>query len=413
MMEKYKVLWVDDQVVNDTFRLGFEITARKWNLLLESYSNWKEACRELERNFDSYSAIILDAYCKMDDGGVEGENFISRVLLQLTTLFNSKGRVIPWYIFSEGTMGSFNQQIETAEDSHNEQEWGAMLYIKSAPEDDYNGKRTMFDNIVRVAQSQPINVVLHKHSDIFQIMSRDPHLSTEARKLMLNMLRVLYYPEEFIHYEYAGNPLRKVLEYLFRSARDKGLVPEQLFDGSRVMLQLTSLFMAGQWAHFVDRDGVNKSVRWGDNNEYIFPKPIAAVVKNILEFANVDSHTQDEDNNPWQIGEDRKYLFIGYVLQMCCVIKSYGDYIQEHPNKEENSRKIQLINSCEGVKHCYNGVECVPQQDEDGVWYYEKCFIYINNSKPNLRVRLKDVRENTNPKTNGKYPYFAKCDNID
>jgi uncharacterized protein YggL (DUF469 family) len=49
---------------------------------------------------------------------------------------------------------------------------------------------------------------------------------------MLKMLSALYYPEENLNFVYEGNPLRKVLEYIFHIANKYGLLPDDCIEAN-------------------------------------------------------------------------------------------------------------------------------------------------------------------------------------
>ena len=410
-MEMYKVLWIDDlnldfQGSETVYFKGMQLYAENWDIELVPFTNWEDGASELERNFNDYSAIILDAYCKLTNQGVVDDIFVTSVMADLKGIFTRRDRKIPWYIFSAGTMEGFGTHIRMAERQHFP-EWGNMLYIKTATEDSNEHKSKMFENIRSVAINQSINVVLHKHNDVFDLLGSGRVIdSEEARRLMRSMLSVLYNPEEFCNYEFGGNPIRKVIEHLFRSARDRGLLPELFFNDNRIAMQWASRFMAGQT---VEIDSDKRAVRWGNSGDSIFPKEEAAIVKNLLLYANVDSHTQEEDNNPWTIDVDKRYLFNGYLYSLCYIIKWYGEYVRTHNDFDANLRNIREVEPEGYVK--YDGVECVPEQDEEGVWHYKECYLKLNHWNPEHKIRLKEVQHNIGY-TKDRYPFFARYDKL-
>lgn len=222
-----------------------------------------------------------------------------------------------------------------------------MLYLKDANEGE-NAPEKLFENIARIAKDLSMNVVLYRHHDTFCYLGQDKLIDARARKLMLRMLSALYHPEDNIKYEYAGNPLRKVLEYMFRSARDYGLLANECFEEEKVAIQLASLFMAGYNVRY-EEDGIKKQIRWGNPHtdskskigDAIFTPEIATMVNNIREFTNEDSHTSEDE--PWYIKEERKDLFFSHVLQMCHVIRWFGKCVAENNNIEENRKKHRII----------------------------------------------------------------------
>lgn len=351
----YKVLWVDDQNLDEDNELtdfyeGWQLKAGNYNIELVPFDNWEEAEYSLKKDFDEYSAIILDANCKIHKSDTEQEEFITAVLPSLTNIFGEKRRVLPWYLLSAGTMSNFGKVVNGARYQHSkhEEDWGNMLYLKDVDEKSEESPSKLFENIERIAKDLAMNVVLYRHYDTFCYLGQDKLIDARARKLMLRMLSALYYPEDNIKYEYAGNPLRKVLEYLFRSARNKGLLPDVFFEGDHEAVQLASLFMAGFNVKY-DDNGTSRLIRWGKApsdpkvkiGESIFDSEITNCVNNIRKFSNEDSHTSE--NEPWYIDEERKDIFFGYVLQMCHVIRWFGKYVEQHNDPTENLKNIHLL----------------------------------------------------------------------
>ena len=337
----YKVLWVDDQedIVDAT-----QVIADRYNIDLVHFTNWKEAEEELRRNFNSFSAIILDALCKLDKSKKEQELFIHAVLPSLNIIFGEKQCYIPWYILSAQTMSRYGDVVEVASLTRQEfeEEWGAMHYNKNAPKGSKDSREMLFETIKNVAKEQSNNSIRFKHADVFKHIGKGKLVDARAGKTLLKMLSALYYPEDNLKFEFAGNPLRKIVEYLFRAAKNVGLLPDECFEGEEIKLQLASLFFAGNNVSY-DRRNKEKIVRWGKPGPYdngsggdkIFPQEISDILKYVLnQYVNPDSHTSE--NEPFLIDEQNKELFFGCVLQVCHVIKWFGAYVENHPSKDEN-----------------------------------------------------------------------------
>ena len=345
---EYKVLWVDDDlsIVSAT-----KLDAEDYNIILDHYSNWEEAEIALKRDFEEYSAIILDANCKIKKSDIEQEEFITAILPSLLSIFGEKQRTIPWYLLSAGTMSMFNSIVAGAKYQHSKhkEEWGDMLYLKDAPDDSEQCSSKLFANIERVAKDQSMNIVMFRHADVFQYLGNDKLIDSRARKLMTKMLCALYYPEENIHYEYAGNPLRKVVEYIFRSARKKGLLAEECFDSKdHIVLLDASRYMGGLNINCYEGRNIKYQTRYGkpgsgkdDTGDSIFTNDIAMIVKNTLNYSSSDSHT--EENEPFFIDEGNKEIFFAYVMQICHLIKWFGKYVEQHPDIEANKSMQQIL----------------------------------------------------------------------
>ena len=87
----YKVLWVDDDL---SIIEGYQIKAEEYNIDLCPVNNWEDAEKLLKENFEEYSAIILDAECKMNAHDPEECSFIHKVLPSLIGLFNLNSAIL-------------------------------------------------------------------------------------------------------------------------------------------------------------------------------------------------------------------------------------------------------------------------------------------------------------------------------
>lgn len=346
----YKVLWVEDDL---SIIQGYQITAEAKDIELDVATNWEEAEDKLRINFNEYSAIILDAQCKIKkEDKVASKLFLGHASVRLSRIFGEKHKFIPWYVLSAGTMDDFGvvlELINTEERQNFDSLWGSLKYIKAAKrkvgKEMIDEEEILFDNIKRVASSTGINTVLFRHSDVFKYLGEERVFGyIKARTYILKMLSALYYPEENLNFVYEGNPLRKVIEYIFRRANKYGLLPDDCFDtNGHIVLHNASRYMAGLEINVYDGRTIKHKIRYGEAGDSVFNQEIAMFVKNILDFSSSDSHTNEDD--PYVIEEDKKEIFFGYVLQLCHVIKWFGDYIECNPNVEANKSKTQIIPS--------------------------------------------------------------------
>lgn len=345
----YKVLWIDD----DTSIIeGCQTKADLYNIDLCPVNNWEDAEKLLKDNFEDYSAIILDAECKMTANDPEECGFINKLLPRLINIFSKRQTYIPWYILSAATMDGFSFVMDSAQynRAEYEKEWGRMVYSKSSPEESDNSKEKLFENIQRVASNQISNIVLFRYQDTFQYLGEGKLICKEARNIMLKMLCNLYYPESNPHFEYQGNPLRKVMEYIFRAAHNLGLLPNDCFErvGQLNLLDANRYMSGKNTTHSQLRYGKEGDYKNGIVGDTIFPHYLGNITKNILNFANANSHTSEVNeyainDNDLTIDENEKELFFGYVLQLCHVIKFFGHFAETHHDKEENLKMIKKV----------------------------------------------------------------------
>lgn len=404
----YKVLWIDDLCTEEdrSFSDGLSSVADEKNLQLCHFSNWEEAEYDLRRNFDTYSAIILDAFCKIKkDDILPNEGFIPEVIAKLNGLFVEKRQHIPWYILSAGTMSNFNFVVDIARslrESHQD-EWGKMLYFKDAIDDNDQSVDYLMNNICSIARNQAINIVTYNYRNVFKYLGENKLIDQRARTIMLKMLCALYYPEDNRYFQYNGNPLRKVMEYIFRAAYKYNLLPKECFErDDQLNLLESNRYMSGEQTK-------HSKLRYGTDSDNIFPKYLGQITRQILNFANVDSHTNE--TNPYTIEDkdleitaNEKELFFGYVLQLCHVIKYFGSFVESHSDKGINKSMIKFVcNSSDPV-----GITDTIQLTESKNPYIANCRLAPSFIKHvGKSAKIESVETNTG-KDALSFPYYAK-----
>ena len=423
---KYKVLWIDDQ---PELVEGYQFWAGLRNIELIHLESWSDAIPVLEKEFNELTAIILDANCKYntDDKALD-EGFLGDVLQELKEWFGKRDRFIPWYILSAGTMSNFSiitNVVIGRERRERETDWGATVYLKTDFEN--QGENSpLFDSIRHVGDCQSNNIVLFRHRDVFKYMGMDALISDEARKIMLKALAVMYYPEENINYEFAGNPIRKVVEYMFKAALRKGLLTEDFLDKKDFVIIWDSMqYLCGmEPTNIPFRFGKRGTKKDYSDNESVLPTTCYFTFRGLLNYVNVDSHTLgEEDDSPYKIDAESKDLFFSYVLFLCHIITCFGKYVEQHPNVEEN--KAKRTSTAEKVspkdpKETKPKVEFI--KNDTASSFIGKVFQVINMSafptvggckiakdlslKVLQRVRIDEVIENTG-KDAKQYPFIV------
>ena len=414
----YNVLWVEDE---DIFVKPLKIMSKKYGLKLNRYTNWQEAKEVLVKDFDSYSAIIFDAHCKLKPDSPDPEKifFLPEALIELLDIFGKKQKYIPWYVFSgqiknEEMTSSFQTAVIFRKRFNIE--WGEMLYDKTADEGSDKHYEVLFKKIHDVAKTQSNNIVLYRHAEVFKYLGSDSLIDGNARQSLLRMLGPLYFPASEPSIKFEGNPLRKVVEYIFRSAHKVGLLPIECFEqNNQVNLLESSRYMSGLNTKYSNlrygNAGPGKEGRGGDS---IFPEHLGNILRAIIEFGSVDSHTNEV--NPYTIddkdlilSEDEKELFYGYVFQLCHLIKFFGHFVNTHSNVEANKAMKKVLQIANEVPQ-YEGVEGVIYKDGKGNFFFEECVLSYKSAKDHVgsRMILKNVRLNNNDKTKAQYPFYAQ-----
>ncbi len=393
MSKKYNILWIDDEWDKmPTFKQECE---ELYNLVLVPFRTRKAGMQALEDNLEKWQAVLLDA--KMFD---ESENEqaslagLGKAKAHLDRL--SVKKAIPYFI-STG-------QPDLLDDDNFKALFGN--YYTKAKDDE----KLMADILQAIlnAESSQIKAI---YSNIFA-SSETLGISEYIDSIILDILLPLHYTEKQSSFKpiHHYNQLRQLVEYLFRACHKVGLIPDQCIPNGIVNLNQCSIYLAGKNAE-------KAGVRYGEPGERVIPEYIEAIIRSVLDFGNVHSHTVELDAEDTIKIENilrssqSKYLIFGLTLQLCEAITWFAKYISEHDDKEVN------LLYCEGLikdddKAKYEGKICVPEQDENGVWHCEECLVILSHWESG-RMKLKEISDNTNKRTNGKYPYFAKFDKVE
>lgn len=393
MSKKYNILWIDDEWDKmPTFKQECE---ELYNLKLLPFRTRKDGMQALEEELDKWDAVLLDA--KMFDENVNEVAKLKGLRKAISHLDKlSMKRYIPRFI-STG-----QPDLLASEDFKD------MVgdYYEKFKDDE----KLMVDilSAIHNAESSQIKVI---YSNVFTSIET-LGISEYIDSILLDILLPLHYTEKQSSFKpiHHYNQLRQLVEYLFRACHKVGLIPDQCIPNGIVNLNQCSIYLAGKNAE-------KAGVRYGEPGERVIPEYIEAIIRSVLDFGNVHSHTVELDAEDTIKIENilrssqSKYLIFGLTLQLCEAITWFAKYISEHDDKEVNLLYCQgLIKDDDKAK--YEGKICIPEQDENGVWHCEECLVILSHWESG-RMKLKEISDNTNKRTNGKYPYFAKFDKVE
>ena len=388
---KYKILWIDDEWDKMT---TFQLECKElYGLYLEPYRTRKAGMEALERNIDHWDAVLLDA--KMFD---ENDNETA----SLTGLGKAKQRLdelsirraIPYFI-STG-------QPDLISDKNFKDLFGDY-YIKG------NDDVKLVDDMLKAIENSDSQQVKTIYKDVFEGLDK-MGVRSYVEPILMDILLPLHYPAKEPNFKPADhyNQLRKLLEYLFRACNKVGLVPDQCMTDGKVNLNQCSLYLAG-------KDAEKSGVRYGEKGERIVPDYVESIIRAILEFGNIHSHTvelEDEDNHKiesiFRTAQSR-FIIFGLTLQICEVIIWFSEYIAKHDDKEVNlllcnelQREEFTKSEADGAKKYLNR-EFVPIKDKDGIWHCEECYVKITSWESG-KMELTEISLNTDKRTNANYP---------
>lgn len=321
---KFTILWVDEE--NDSF--GFVDTCRRYDIAVRQFYNWGQAEDELKRNFDSYSAIVLDANCVINPGESPNPDFLYQVSRELTNIFSQNEESLPWYVMSSGTMAEFDvlmKRISMGERDDMSDRWGRVFYRKGTE------VQELCTNIRRAAAEKISNKIRKLYSEVFETMDR--YMQEDSVQTMLDILTSLHFPEEMRDFDPVlyYTQLRRILEQMFRVTNTLGILPDEVLgDRDKVNLTNSSLYLAGRDVNIGD----GRMMRFGHTGQYVFPPVISQIIKSILVVANKNSHTVELDNMGKTALQDMynslhsNNILFGYTLHLCDVIVWFGRNIE-------------------------------------------------------------------------------------
>jgi hypothetical protein len=317
---KYKVLWIDDDC-NTTGR-DFIGQAEQDDVDITAFESHEEGIAYLEKNLYDFHAVILDAKVKnKKDDTVIGLEGLKASRDRLIELNNKKD--IPYFIFTGQPDYQTNELFK--------QSYGDF-YIKGT-----DNERIIDDIIQRVEQKE--DYILKKdYQKVFQLCS-EKYIGVEAQKPLLNILSSIRNPKKEFDDELYFTQIRKILEYMFRSANKNGLLHDACIPNGKVNLVESSLFLAG-------KETLHLNVK---STKSHFPKLIADSAQSIIFITGAASHTTDPDiKNNINLSEYRKlintpYLLYNLTFQLMDILVWYKEYVDINSNSALN--KSYWINS--------------------------------------------------------------------
>lgn len=332
----YKVLWVEDdkRVVEERLT-----QAEDKDIDLIWKTNWQEAKKVMEEEFEDFSAIILDAHCKLSpDEGAE-PFFLAVVIVEIERMYAKHICAIPWYVYSAGTADGFEVTRKMVEKMHGGHKgWGECIYLKDRYVDNKESFGRLLDRIVEVAEHQPYNTIKARHADAFRYMEEGKLMTKWARKTMLRWLSAIYFPQKNPGFGYLPNELRQCVEDLFDGLYCKGL-------------------LSNKWP-IRFKEGIKfDCFVYGMKKQPAFPDLLCDEILSIYHIVTNGSHSNIGKkpsiyHNIYLM--ENKEMLSGCALQLCHVVRFMGHYAEECMNKKiiEPVNKEEL-NEEDGMKIRY------------------------------------------------------------
>ena len=345
--QRLRVLWVDDDPVL-TKELPGE--AYDFGLDLKPFLCWDEAEPELDAKFECWDAIILDAKCKHHrNSNAQADKFLIEALTAISRICAVHGRQIPWYILSAGgaEVGPIENYIPEERKKWDGEDWdnshnGRNYYLKTTTECEmlYSRIRYQANNLSQLTQ---LKSTLYR--DVYDAI-RVCKLDEEVEWLLGDLLCPIHFDVKLRTENQLMWANRKSLEYIFRSLIEHWeILPSSLIGKTGkddINLTAASKLLSGY--------EVTLDTKVYKPTAPIVDKIISENIKNILYITGSYLHTGGEDPTQkfYRTADhltkvhNAPYLIRSCAFALCDVILWMSDFIQSHPNPEENRTLITI-----------------------------------------------------------------------
>lgn len=329
------VLWIEDRkALHDPYCMEAEKAPYYLNLV--PFECWEDAEKELQGDsFDKWSAIILDAKCKYKKSDPDkAERFLPQVFIKLASLYKEHKHTIPWYVLSGGgaEVGPIEDLI-VDERLEWDGSWPKKYYSKNTE------RTTLFTRIrERASLSNSMQIKTIYYPKLFAAIDNIP-LDNEVSTFMAQLLEPIHFVEVIPEKLYNDGfyKTRKILEYIFLSMVDNGILPPEIKQKtSKGDFNLTwaSLFLSGE---------TPRGTSW-EYKKTVFDKVVSGRVKDIIQLTGSYLHIGTRSNKDiLNVGEhigcsgNSPHLLRSVVFQVADIIMWYQDYLEKNPDKEENA----------------------------------------------------------------------------
>lgn len=309
MDKKYRVLWVDDKYAE---LHNIHQQAIDSHIELTCFDNAESANLELDANFRTYDAVILDGLFydqSTESGDVTSQRALMKVVRKIRSLEGQKK--LPWFILTGKAVIKSENDFITAENKQDD------IFDKLDP----NDIQKLYRKIKVEVDSQFDSQIIHKFQSPFSIF--DNHLGIEHKINLLKVIKTLQAPEGSLFFnEY--NSIRAILELLVQKLRNLEIVCPEIPN-----LNGASSFLGR----------VNPGYIY--NVEIVHPF-IAELLFKTLSISQDGSH--DKPNLRFRVQEyskkhSAKYAYLSTVYSLLEILEYFNKFLNENQDVPENKSK--------------------------------------------------------------------------
>ena len=385
MKTMYEVIWIDDEW--EKMEAFMEECQVIHQIRLHPFDTQEAGMYEFDKNPKKWDAIILDAKLEKDGVGVEG---LRKAVTHINQMALS--HKVPYFI-STG-------QPDLMSNETFKQSFGAY-YIKERDD------AQLIADIKRTVNESTRFLVKSYYNDAIEQLRL---LTDWGCEKILDILEAQHYPKNKIDPLLYYNPMRQILEHVFRAAHKVGLIPDEFIGKEKndVNLNQCVQYLSGRNADWF-------GLRYGGAKDYIVPPHIRDMMFLVLNLGNINSHsTTFNDDELIKLGKyfednvcNSQYTIYSLALQVCEIVLFMNKYISRNSNRGENLKMCKTF----GVIELIDGNDSICVIKSKRVGRETNICLSAKYAKDkgliDKKVVVLEEGKNTKFETNEMYPYYA------
>lgn len=319
-MNQFKqILWIEGDTLIHRY---YEEEALDYELNLVTCDCWDDAYKELVKDFERWSAIIMQPKSKLHNGSLRNvHQFLPKAFSDINVLCATKGKTIPWYILTDIDKSEFVDMILDSREKW-DFTWTKKYYDSSIEEE----RRFLFKRIKeQTRQNERLQVKSGHYKDVFDALEYlyDYYLNRKVGEIIEEMLVSICFGGG---YKNGLGSVRDILEYIFTSMVKNEILPSDLLNISKkINNNACCRLLAG-----LDTICGNKTYK------VISPIMNGIMSQNVHNILNLGNSSKHAITNEKSVQLDEYIDSVGTnnlinscALQLCDVIIWYKNIIKE------------------------------------------------------------------------------------
>lgn len=375
MKKDYNVIWIDDEWEKQQ---EFKDECEDLGIHLQGFSYQKAGMDELDKHPNSWDAVILDGEIKDKSEHEEpSTKGLLNALMHLASL--PANRQIPHFISTGKDKVKDNEMLKDE-----------TIYIK-----DIDDEKLIDDIRMTIDRIEEFKVkILYK--EVIEFLKK---INKETSDSIIAIFKKMHFPEsnEQFDSKLYYNQIRQALECIFIEAKEKGVIPDECFNGERANIDQCYRYLVGDPAY-------HAGVRFGQPGERIVPVYIEDMMSIIKNLGNEFSHPNENTKT--------HYLLFSLAFHLYEIAVWMYKYFEDNPDIEKNKSKcvkIEITKSGDAAEKL-NEIGII--EVHDNIFHIGKKYSLTpakanQNGGVGAKVEIISFGANTNEKTKDLYPYFA------